>query len=189
MDYEIPRQSMICARADAEQFIYRKVEDRSGNIWLWPVNSDSPAEQVHVHRPADTRSEGYGGATLHFLLEDGTTYAAKGPWHSNADAMFMATGIDLRNTHWTFGCIALDRTVRSYTTTCLAYTVMLNVVYLDKEPVLGNFNRIKNLAQDWADAFSHPVMYYSQSRGGSSNGPVYPTGQSYKDWPEWPRRD
>lgn len=178
---------MFSGAAEAAKFIYHKLVDKQGHVWLYPANSDSPAEQVHFHNPKDLKSDGYGGATLHFVLEDGTTYAAKGPWHSSADAMFEATGVDIRNTHYTYGCVSLKRvyvpsTTRSYYDSVTRFE---GVLHADKEPVLGRFSRLTDLAKEHATRLGHPVAYYSQSKGGSSSGWEVPAGTEWKSWNEW----
>jgi hypothetical protein len=170
---------MFSGAAEATKFVYRKIVDSKGHVWLYPSNSDTPAEQVHYHDPKDLRSDGYGGSTLHFVLEDGTTYAAKGPWHSSADGMFEATGIDIRNTHRTYGCVAKKRV---YKGNVHEYH---DVLHADTEPVIGEFDRLKKIAQKWADELGHPVACYSQSKGGSSSGWEIPTGTDWRKWNDW----
>ena len=53
-------------------------------------------------------------------------------------------------------------------------TIMTDVLYIEKEPILGSFNRGEILAQEMANKLEKQVMYYSQSMGGSSCGPVKP---------------
>lgn len=178
---------MFSGAAEAAKFVYRKLVDKQGHVWLYPANSDSPAEQVHFHDPKDTKSQGYGGSTLHFTLEDGTTYAAQGPWHANADALFEATGVDIRSTHYTYGCVALKRVyvpspTRHY---CDSVQRFEGVLHADREPVLGKFSRITDLAKEHATRLGHPVAYYSQSKGGSSSGYEVPIGTEWKNWSDW----
>lgn len=170
---------MFSGAAEAARFVYRKVVDAKGKVWLYPVNSESPAEQVHFHDPLDKRSQGYGGSTLHFELEDGTTYAAAGPWHSAASSMFDATGIDIRNTHWTYGCVAKHREYKGH----VAH--FKGVLHADEKPVLGSFDRLKLIAQAHADRLKVPVACYSESKGGSSSGWEIPTGTEWRGWSEW----
>jgi hypothetical protein len=158
--------SMFSGQEDAQCRRYRKIEDKMGHVWLVALQ-EAAAENVYVHDPKATNSQGFGGATLSFTLEDGSIYHAKGPWHSNADSLFSATGIDVRNTHRTFVVLAKERD----TTTDGSYrTILRGVLYKDKEPVLGSFHRYKELIKQFPEA----KFYYSQSHGGSSCGPISP---------------
>lgn len=162
---------MFSGAAEAAKFIYRKLVDPQGHVWLYPVNSETPAEQVYFHDPKDLKSDGYGGSTLHFLLEDGTVYDAKGPWHSSADGMWAATGVDIRATYRTYGCVALKRVYEGHVQT------FHGVLHADTSPVIGEFDRLEKIAQAHADRLGHPVAYYSKSKGGSSSGYKIPSGK------------
>ena len=170
---------MFSGQAAAAKFVYRKLVDAKGRVWLYPVNTDTPGEQVHVHDPRDLKSDGYGGATLQFALEDGSVYAAKGPWHTNTGALFEATGVDLRNTHRTYGCVARIRVYKNH------ITEFHGILHADKVPVIGAFNRLKDIAQTWADQLKHPVACYSESKGGTSSGWEIPEGTEWRDWNDW----
>ena len=175
------RQPMKSGAYEASKFVYRKVEaDRGEEIWLIPTNSPAPGEQVHVHYPKK-KSEGYGGATLTFLLEDGTEYKAQGPWHSNTDHLFQSTGIDLRNQHRTYGCVALRREH----TNQFMEDRFTGLLHCDSDWVVGDFNRLRQLGIQFATKLNHPVFVYSQSQGGSSSGMEYPTGTTWQDWKDW----
>lgn len=147
--------------------------DNEQMYWFWPTLHDEPGAMVHCGSIiAGHRSEGYGGSMLKFPTKDGVI-SIQGPWHSNTDALFEKTGIDLRDKHRTVGAIALARAYEGNE------TVFMNVVYLDPdEGVIGTFDRIGALAQQMSDANDTPLYCYRRSAGGSSNGPVYPTGWS-----------
>lgn len=176
-EFRIGREPMICASAEAEDKVYKKVVGKSGSIWLIPqldaARQDLPTEDsgdgVHVHRLDDKDSDGYGGRTLEFLLTDGTIYKAAGPWHSNTEALYKDTGIDLRDKHRTFVVISLDRDFDGYD------TIMKDILHIDKEPTIGKFERGKEIARYHADRLNRPVHRYSQSRGGSSCGSENPS--------------
>lgn len=161
-DFITDGYQMFSGQEDAQCRRYKKVEDKEGNIWLYAIQ-EAAAENVYFHNPRDTKSEGFGGSTLSFALEDGSTYQAKGPWHSSADGLFKATGIDLRNTHRTFVVLAMER---EYTDTL--GTILRGVVYKDEKPMLGSFYRYKDLIKQYPQA----KFYYSSSHGGSSCGPI-----------------
>jgi hypothetical protein len=166
MDYTIKPQGMICASADAESRKYRKVTGKSGRNWYIAI--DSPAENVYISPKSEENAPGYkgfrgfGGRTLKFELEDGTVDHVKGPWASNTDSLFADTGVDVRDQHVTFGVISRGI---SYDDQCR--TIMTDVIYIDYEPLKGPFDRIKNLAKEFANKEGKLVRYYSESKGGS----------------------
>lgn len=171
---------MISGQGEQAERVYHRSPDGQ---WFWDANSDEPAAHIYFD-PRDPKSEGFDGATLTFKCVDGTVVAVKGPWHANSDSMFVATGIDLRNLHKTWGVVALQRIYRdiprgwSGNSTCLT---MRGVLHKDDEPVIGAFQRIQQIAQRFADELDTEVYYYSESHGGSSCGPVYPIGKSPRE--------
>lgn len=166
-EFIVEHQGMTCGSSEAESRTYKKVTDASGNVWLI-ANQEAAAENVYFHNPKDTKSDGFGGRTLSFPIDDGTVYEAKGPWHSGPDALFKSTGIDLRNTHRTFVVLAKER---DSTKDGTYRTIMRGVLYKDEKPVLGSFYRYKELAKQYPEA----KYAYSESSGGSSCGPINPT--------------
>ncbi len=128
--------------------------------WLFPSNIDNRAEHVYVDNPNRTE-EGFGGRTMEFPLVSGGTYEATGPWHSNSNALFKATGIDIRNEYFTEGCVALTRvTLRE------GYNQFKYVLIQDDERVLGNFHRIQCIAKLLAQYIDVPLYYYSNGSSG-----------------------
>lgn len=164
-DYATEDGGMICGQSDAQERRYHAYKGNSGKTWL-VADQVNAAENVYVtNNPQNTTSssqgfEGFGGATLKFKLVDGTIFEAHGPWHTEADGLFKDTGIDVRNTHYTFVVLAMARDGWP--------TIMRDVVYKDKEPVLGAFDRYKELMKQYPQA----LQYYSKSSGGSSCGPT-----------------
>lgn len=163
-EYVIGSYQMICGSAEAESQTYRKVIDESGCVWLI-ANHEAAAENIYFHNPKDTKSDGFGGRTLSFPLEDGTIYEAKGPWHSSAGALFHSTGIDLQNTYRTFVVLSMER---DQTNDGTYRTIMRGIIFKDERPMLGSFDRHKELEQQYPEA----KFYYSETRGGSSGGPT-----------------
>lgn len=155
--------------ADAEDSVY----------WFWPSQHDEPGAMVHVGGIyAGKRSDGYGGRTLDFPTKDGVI-KIQGPWHSNTDALYERTGVDLRDKHRTIGVIALRRGMEGND------SVLLDVVYADPDGgLVGTFDRIRDLAEKMATEANTVLFYYRKSSSGSSCGPVYPTG-----WTENQKRD
>ncbi len=155
--------------------VYKKAIGKSGRIWIY---SKGKGAGSFIHVSADLKENergyqgfrGYGGSTLQFPLEDGTMEELIGPWHSNCDALFNDTGIDLRKKHLTFVVISKSReySKESYS------SIMKDVLYIDAEPQEGLFDRGILMAMEIAKKLNITVVCYKESLGGSSNGFVYP---------------
>lgn len=162
------------------------VIEKDGTHWFWPNEHDESGAMVHMGSIyAGQRSEGYAGRTLDFTTKDGVI-KIQGPWHSNSDALYEKTGVDLRNKHRTMGVISLERGSKG------SETVLLKVVYMDpEEGMVGTFDRVQELAQKMSDANNCVLYYYRRSSGGSSCGPVYPS--SWTEAQKWsyhyPKKD
>jgi hypothetical protein len=139
------------------KYIHRKIEGKKGT-WLVPVNIINPADWVHVDTH-DPKSRGYGGGMLEFELEDGTTYAVKGPWHSSG--VFDDTGVLIADLHLT------------------RLTIRENdkdgkILYEEKEPVLGPFMRGERIGQQLANIMNKELYIIRESEGGGSMHTAYP---------------
>ena len=122
-------------------------------------------------RPIEKGYRGFWqGYTLNFKLEDGTIDSVQGPWYSNSNSLFLDTGYDIRDKHYTFGVIsrAMESVSNPYS------AIMKDVIYKDEGPVIGNFNRVEKLAEDFANKEGKPIFCYSESSGGSSRGMIKP---------------
>lgn len=165
---------MICGSADAEKRVYKKLIGKSGRIWLIAVQ-DNPADNIYVsansaeNKPGYRGFRGFAGRTLTFELEDGTTLDLQGPWATNSDALFNDTNYDVRDKYLTFGVIGLGRKYEHG----MGVTIT-DVLYRDKDWVIGEFNRVEKIAQKIANELGKTVMKFSKSRGGSSCGQVSP---------------
>jgi hypothetical protein len=170
---------MICGSAEAEAREYQIAVDKNRNVvWFYTLNDPDPAGHVYVHNPRDVGSDGYGGRTITFKIGKTATYNAKGPWHSNSDALYEGTGVDLRDKHLTFVVIAKRRGKDSGN----FRAVLEDVLYMDEKPTLGPFKRGEQIAKRMANELGHPVCCYSESGGGSCGSFEYPEGTSYADW-------
>lgn len=167
-DFTVERMVMRCAPAEAEAKSYKIALDKEGCVWFYTLDVADPSGSVYFHDPNDDKSEGFGGRVITFKIGKCGVYQAKGPLHASASGLFAGTGVDLRDMHLIFGCVSLGRRYDQ------SRTVMTDVLYMDKEPMLGDFFRIENLAHEWADRLEKDVCYYSESGGGSSSGVVKP---------------
>lgn len=160
MDFVIRPLEMISGIEEAAQRRYELIETPSGN-WLYAPQVANCADHIYFHNPKDVRSQGFGGATLKFELSNDQVYEATGPWHSNSDSFHRATGVDVRDRHWTRVVLSKGKRWDKH------LAVMEDVVYYD-EGMVGRFDRYKELAKQFPAA----NFYYSESRGGSSCGPI-----------------
>ena len=137
--------------------------------WIIPTNGE-PSE-IHSHNAPHT---GYGGRVLFFPLdEEDKLYKAKGPWHRNADDLFAATGIDLRNNHLTLGIVALERRSVKHKGMANDYR---GILHLDENEIRGEFDRIPKLAQKIANERGEDVVYQVITAGGGRLGTKKPEG-------------
>jgi hypothetical protein len=152
---------------------YKRYEGTSGRTWI--VGNCEEAGQ-HIYVSADTKENapgyrgfrGFGGSTLSFNLEDGEIVQLQGPWHSNSEALYSDTGIDVRDKFYTWGCVSEEREWKNHD------TIMKGVIYKDDSPVLGDYYRVTRIAMDIAKKLNKTIYCYSESAGGSSCGCIYP---------------
>lgn len=170
-DFIIERQPMICASAEAESRKYHKYIGKSGRIWLAADQEDAAA---NVYVEGGPNSDGFAGRTLTFQLTDSSEIKLKGPWHTNSQALFEDTGVDVRDKYYTYIVISKDRKYGEH-----YESIMVDVLYRDEAPQLGSFHRGDVLAREWAREIGVPVYCYSQSKGGSSCGQVKPDAVFY----------
>jgi len=162
MNIKIKHGGMISGMGEVADRIWRCIpcKDNPKQRWFWPINDPEPGAHVHFD-PNDPTSKGYGGSTLDFHMETRETISVKGPWHGNTDSMFRDTGIDLRDQHLTL--VILSKEIGGD----FRNPEMVDVIYHEDKPVLGRFDRYKDIIQ------AHPEAnyYYMESHGGSSIGP------------------
>ncbi len=135
-----------------------------GQQSTWLVG-DVPNAGDHVYCDRhDSKSEGFGGAEMRFNLFAGSEYIAKGPWHSNPQALFEDTGVDVRDKHYTRVVIGREAEVLPR-----GGYVMKDVLHLETEPVLGQWDRYLYLAETKLVDLppGAKVRVFSESMGGS----------------------
>lgn len=129
----------------------------SGKTWLYRTDVPNSGDFIYVSDPSPSGGmRGFGGSELRFDVGDGVL-ALSGPWHSNSDALFEDTGIDLTMLHSTIVVITSGED---------------GVIYAEDNPVLGLFNRGHALAEALAAIHGGPLKLYSESNGGSSTSYV-----------------
>lgn len=155
MNYEIIPQHLISASAE---IINKEFEVYKGKrLWL-VAKQDNPADNIYVS--SFCQSHGFGGRTIEFNICDGNSILLQGPWLSDAKQLKKDTGIDFIDKHKTFGVIS-----RGYEN-----GTMVDVVYQDKDWVIGPRDRIKDLAFRMSHIYGGDFHYYQQTTRGSIRG-------------------
>lgn len=169
--YTAGAYEMRSASGEAEKNVYKKFIGKSGKVWLVKVGK-FPADNIYVD--GGKGSEGFGGRTLTFDLEDGSKIDLIGPWHSNSGALFHDTGYDIQNKHQTFVVIAKTREYKKgqYNAT---YS---DILFIDDEAQESEFNRGDDMAQKMANELKAPVYYHVQTGGGSHSGTKEPKNEN-----------
>jgi hypothetical protein len=169
-DYTIKSQGAFSGQAEAVSHKYNKYIGKSGNTWLVSTEDDAASNVYVTNNPKNTSNSkdsmaGFGGATLSFPLVDGTTFELHGGWHSNSDALFSDTGVDVRDKLYTFVVLSKGR---EFPKNGYWMGVMTDVVYKDEKPTLGNYYRYKELIKQYPEA----KFQYMESSGGSVSGMI-----------------
>lgn len=162
---------MFSAQSEDTKPRYKILLGKLGTIWLVTTNEDPD----HIIVQGGPESKGYGGADLTFTLANGVDkITLHGPWHSNTDALFKDTGLDLRNKIKTWGCIGRKRSWHRQSNWGDSQTVIEDLIYFDHCVIAGAFDRIQDMAQKMSNAMGITLYYYMQSYSGGSSGPVDP---------------
>lgn len=75
---------------------YERIVGQSGNVWYVGV-TENRADHIWV---STSNKNGCAGREIRFTLMGGrTTDVVEGPWNSNAEHLYMDTGLDIRNMH------------------------------------------------------------------------------------------
>ena len=101
---------------------------------------------------------------------------------SNAQALYADTGVDVRDTHKTVGIVAFKREwLGGGLNNGAEYT---DIIHHDKEPILGRYNRIMDIAQEAANYTGEVVHYAMRSGGGGSSGAKKPETKEVDEIPD-----
>ena len=142
---------------------YKKIIGKRGNWYV--AFQENEADNIYFASKSKEYSDGFAGATLSFELEDGTIDKIQGPWHSNSDGLFDDTGYDVRNKHLTKGIIAKNKTHGEWHHP----DEYSDVLHYDEVPVIGEYDRIENLAQMFANELNCKVYFAVKTGGGGSS--------------------
>jgi hypothetical protein len=160
--FSIFNRPMICAQSDVFERKFKKIIGKRG-IWYVALQ-ENEADNVYFTANDGKYSNGFSGAEITFELEDGAQDQIQGPWHSNSDALFNDTGYDIRNKCYTQGIIA-KQIIHNY----YKGDLFREILHYDKKAVLGEYHRIENLAQKFANELNCKVYFSFISSGGGSS--------------------
>lgn len=178
---------MKCAQSEAEQKKYRQYKGKSGNTWLVAEQPNSADDIYVTNDHKNSGGEGFGGSTLSMPLINGKSktshFMLHGGWKSNSDSFFEDTGIDIRGKHRTFGAVGTGlewKNCNCVVNPIFQHEFITGIKHIDMKAKIGKFNRIELIAQNFANRLKKPVVYYSQSEGGSVRGWANPKTRSNK---------
>lgn len=162
MDIVVAKLGMISALGEQGRYRYKRYKGKTCVWYVADVENDGDFIYCDTGRK---NSEGFGGRELEFSLVNGSVVKVKGPWQSNSSSFFEDTGVDLRKKHLTSVVISRGRRQDEFYN-----TVMQDVVYYDERPMVGSFDRWKEIAKELK--VEGPMFYYKRSLGGSATGLV-----------------
>lgn len=157
---------MTCGLSDVNVVKYKMEKDNGGGVWLF---GDCPDFADHTyHGYTDRQQNGFAGRHITFDLSDGGSVTLKGPFKcrppKHMDAKVMTRGVIGTS-------ISRHPDLQDYFGNL---TIYHGVLHLDRDWILGEFNRIENLAQEIANERNKEIWYRCESRGGSHSGAKQP---------------
>lgn len=161
-------QPMVSGRGDAEAKTYKLLHGKSGLRWLIAVLSN---EGDYIYVEGGPGSDGFGGATLHFQLENGECISLKGPWKTGPAGLYEDTGYDCRDKCLSFGIVALEKQYGHW----LKGDLYTQVLFKDVEWTIGNSKRIERIADEFTKQLGRKVFYAFVSPGGGCSGVTDPS--------------
>lgn len=149
---------------DLKYTCYQDRNDRK-RLWLVAANVVAPADHIYVGYREYTGSQGFGGRRMVFNLTDqNRAVTLQGPWHSNSDAFYENTGVDIRHLHYVQLVVGLSRERGpSYRET------LTNIVYFEL-PGVRAFDGYKATMKSLYEQHQVPLYYWHGGSGGSTYG-------------------
>lgn len=148
---------------------YKMVKSKSGRAYFY---RDVKFGAGNIYADGGPGSQGMGGSTCRFHLEDGTHYDSIGPWMTNANDLFRETGVDLRNKH--ASRLILARKTEYPKGQYCDRPDMIDVVHFEEEFIEGPFDRANILAQEIANKMGEKLFYFIETSGGAQMFHVTP---------------
>lgn len=158
---------MVSVMGEIDRATFKLVIDQEGRRWCYQIGEHG-AEQIFAEK--GNGMAGFGGSTLTFSLDGGTSVDIVAPWHTTADSLFKATGVDLRDHYRTQGIVALKRTL----TGGWGNETFDDVLHYDEEPTVGAFDRVDRIAERFAEELQQPVYMSVVTSGGGHRRIIRP---------------
>lgn len=158
------RQPVTSSQGDVSSNLFRRI---TKGIDVWYV-AEVPNSADYIYH-VTTNLNGHAGVKLTFKTNEGS-FEEVGVWRSNPDALFNATGVDIRDKHLMSYIISLDKlhSVENY-----GPDMYIDVLYF-QENVLTTFTHFKEKAQEYADKLQRTVYIGRRSAGGGSATKAHP---------------
>lgn len=146
---------------DQKYTCYRDRYD-ARRLWLVAANVLAPADHIYVGYREYTGSRGFGGRMMVFNLADqGRAVTLQGPWHSNSDALYEHTGVDIRHLHYVQLVVGLSREQGpSYRET------LTDIVHFEL-PDVRPYDEYKRILPRLYEQYKAPLYYWHGGSGGS----------------------
>lgn len=180
MDYELKGYQMTSGQGEAVARRYHKHLSKDGKVtYLVPDGQDNAGDNIYCSNPDNAPGNGFGGALLHMALVGGGEFILNGGWHTNSDDLFKATGVDIRNKHWSFTVIGKEIEWNYWKS-----DVIKDVLYIDPPGGVidfvpyGDHPKAKELANQLQDK----VYCHVETNGGSHSSYIFPDGKTWKDF-------
>lgn len=144
--------------------LYKCYADRKDKnlVWLVGDNCINPADHIYVGYTYDTGSRGYGGRIMVFnLVDHNRAISLYGPWHSNTDALYENTGVDVRDKHYVQFVAGLGRLRDG------GRDVITDIVHYEEPGVRGYYD-YKALLPRLYERYKASITYWHGGSGGST---------------------
>jgi hypothetical protein len=136
--------------------------------FVYAINVCNPAEHVYsVSDEYDPR--GFGGSPVTFKMEDGSEYISRGTWYCAASYLPKEIYEEIKATYLT-RCVISHKPIvtKSFGSQVLMIEDDSDIIFMDDEWVLGEFDRGVQVAVEYAHKLSKDVYYWSLNTSGSS---------------------
>ena len=164
-------EEFVCADGlqaprEDDAILYHCYRDRRDHNRLWMVaaNRKNLADHIYVGYPYDTKSEGFAGRWLVFnLVDHEKAVTLQGPWHSNADALYEFTNVDVRDKHYVQ--FVAGKTFKNVG----SRRILTDILYYE-DPDIRGYNDHKAVLRRLFEESRCDIRYWHGGSGGSTSG-------------------
>jgi len=153
--FEVKHYSLLDS-PNSLKYNFKNIDD------YWYLWTEHPDAGDNIFCGSTTkREDGFSGSTINFTLTDGSIVKLLGPWHTSSSHLLSATGVDLRNKHYTRCVVGLERKYN------YPNSIIEHVIYEDVDWMISDLNRGDYLAFRLMQEVNRRITYFNQSSGGS----------------------